>query len=315
MSARRPPRETGAALLTVLILVGVIGALAAGLFDRLRLATHLASNAGGQALARSIAASAETLLVARLAAPAGAAGTRLSLPLPGGTAAAELTEGGNCFNLNSLVIGPADRSRVSPAGLTQFRRLLAAAGIADATAGRVAAATADWIDSDDLALPEGGEDALYARASPAYRTAGTYMAEVSEWRAVAGVTPAVYAAARPWLCALPTAEPAAINVNTLAPADAPVLAALIGRPVAVAQALLAERPAGGWRDAAAFWNSHTLADRPAATDALGQARTTSSWYRATITVAGVGAGFVETALIDARRQPARLVARRWTGEE
>lgn len=311
-----PATERGAALLSVLILVGVLGALTAGLFDRLRLATHLATNAAGQQLARRLGASAETLLLARLdAAAATPVADRLALPLPGATAMVRLNEAGACFNLNSLVVGRPGRTLPRLAAVAQFSRLLVALDIGAAEADRLAAATADWIDSDDVPLPGGAEDAVYARAATPYRTASTLMAEASEWRAVAGVSAAVYARARPLLCALPTTDPAPLNINALAPTQAPVLAALAGRPLAVAKSALAERPAGGWRDVASFWDSRAWAGIAPPADALAQTRVATTWYAATVTVTALGSDFTETVLIDARRSPARLVARRWTGEE
>lgn len=308
--------EQGAALLSVLILVAVIGALTAGLFDRMRLATHLASNAAGQQLARTLAISAETLLLARLdAATANPPTGRFTLPLAGAGATAELADATGCFNLNSLVVGRLGQTLPRFAAVAQFGRLLVALDIGAAEADHLAAATADWIDSDDIALPGGAEDAVYARAGTPYRTAGALMAETSEWRAVAGVTAAVYARARPYLCALPTTDATPVNVNTLTPAQAPVLAALAGRPLTVARDAIAERPAGGWPDVAAFWDSRALASVAPPADSLAQTTTHTAWYSATVSVTGFGTDFFETALIDARRVPTRLVIRRWTEEE
>src|SRR3546814_9795103 len=74
------------------------------------------------------------------------------------------------------------------------------------------------------------------------------MADVSELRAVRGVTPKIYARLKPWLCVLPVAEPVQLNVNTLAPAQAPLLAMLLPGKLGLedARAVLAARPAGGY---------------------------------------------------------------------
>src|SRR3546814_12229556 len=61
---------------------------------------------------------------------------------------------------------------------------------------------------------------------------------------VAGVTPKIYARLKPWLCVLPVAEPVRLNVNTLAPAQAPLLAMLLPGELGLAdaRAVLAARP-------------------------------------------------------------------------
>ena len=61
-----PPKERGAALLTVLMLVAVIAVIAAGALEKLRLATRLTANAVGIEQARAYAQAAEALAVARV---------------------------------------------------------------------------------------------------------------------------------------------------------------------------------------------------------------------------------------------------------
>ena len=332
MSAEPPPvaqRERGAALLTVLILVGIMGAIAVGVFDRLRLATMLTGNATGLEAARGFALVGEQLLGVRIddliaASPqrttlaGGWQGRTITLPLPDGVAQARVSDGGNCFNLNSLVTGtPPDALVSRPLAIEQFTRLMLLLEVPRADALRIAASAADWIDSDDRPNPDGAEDGVYAGALRPYRTANTLMAEPSELRAVQGVTPALYARIRPWLCALPVAELSPINVNTLLPNQAPLVAMLYGEtlPIATARRALAERPAGGWPASAEFWNTPALRDVPPPGEALQQAHVTTRWFALDLDVAVGGTPVHETGLIDARQPPARIAARRWTGDE
>lgn len=323
---RRPDGETGAALLTVLILVGVVGAIAAGMFDRLQLATRLESNVAATEQARAFGLVGETLVTTRIddliaASPTrttlagGWLGRTLPLPLPVGTAQARVTDGGNCFNLNSLVVGTAPDGLVSRvAGITQFEALLRVVGVAEAPARRIAAAAADWIDSDDEANPDGAEDAVYARAAKPYRTAGTLMAEASELRAVTGVTPELYARIRPWVCALPLAEMSPINVNTLLPTQAPLIAMLAADQsgLAGARALLARRPGTGWTTVEAFWDDYGQQVEGAV---LRQPQLRTSWFATELRVAVGDAELTQTALVDARLSPSRVVSRRWTDDQ
>lgn len=324
-----PHREQGAALLSVLILVGIMGAIAVSVFDRLRLATSLARNALAQDNAHSLSLVAQTLLTTRiddlLALPARSGdwqGKMVQLPLPSGSARAQLRDGASCFNLNSLVTAsqPGDDGNAvlvtRPAAVQQFTALLVLLGIGDSPARRLAGATADWIDSDTIIGPDGAEDESYARAGLAFRTGNTIFAEASEWRAVLGVD-AVYTQVRPWLCALPVAELSPINVNALTPAQAPLLAMLLPPQagIAAARSALQERPRGGWPNVQAFWNTPTLRGVDPVGDAITQVRVRTSWLTMQLDIAAAGTDLVETALIDARQPPSRVVARRWTEDE
>src|SRR3546814_12207092 len=89
----------------------------------------------------------------------------------------------------------------------------------------------------------------------AYLPANGKMADVSELRAVRGVTPKIYARLRPWICALPVTDPVKLNVNTLAPEQAPLVAMLLPGEITIAEAraVLAARPAGGHGSSVRFW--------------------------------------------------------------
>jgi general secretion pathway protein K len=308
-----PPREQGAALINVLVLVGVMAALSTSLFDRLRLARHLDATRAGLEVARGAALAGETMILARLPLPK-LPERAFALPTPAGAATVMLSPGGNCFNLNSVAVGPPGRTLTRPFGVEQLARLLTLLDVPQAESLRIAAATADWVDVDQQPGSGGAEDPAYARAATPYRTAGTLLAETSEWRAVAGVTPAIFARAAPHLCALPEAELSRPNINSLTPADAPVLAAITGVPLATARDVIAARPAGGWRDTASFWAQPLLAGHSEAADALRQPDMRDRFvaYRMTTSLDGVTLG--QTGLIDAATAPAKMLLRRW-GEE
>lgn len=319
---RPAERERGAALLTVLLLVAVIAVLAGAMLEKLRLSTRLSANAAAGEQARAWAVAAEAMATVRISSllsrspdrvtlAGGWSGRPLPLPLPGGgIATARVTDGGNCFNLNSLVSEAEQGAYVSyPIARAQFTRLMRLLNIPGQVADQVAAGASDWIDTDDGQQAGGAEDARYTGQQIGYRTAGTLMADASELRAVAGVTPEVYAQLRPWVCALPVAQPAAINVNTLLPEHAPLLAMLAPDTVAVeaASQLIARRPPQGWGDVNAVWTGSGVSS-------TGGTAIKTTWFRLAIDVRMAGAELEERALIDATRLPVRLVARQW-GEE
>ncbi|MFN3945449.1 MAG: type II secretion system minor pseudopilin GspK [Allosphingosinicella sp.] len=327
---RVPEKERGAALLAVLLLVAVTGALAAAGMEKLRLSTALAVNGAALDQARAYALGIEQLAVlaigdAQAASPdkttpaGGWMDAPRRYPFPDGSVAtARIRDGGNCFNLNSVAMGddPAELS-ARPAGIAQFAELLRLIEVPEREAERIAESAGDWVDADDRPNRLGAEDGVYgARARP-YRAANTLFADVSELRAVAGVTPEIFARARPFLCALPVAELSPINVNTLTPDQAPLLAMLAPRRLGVdgARRIIAARPQAGWDDVGAFWRvgGRMAADLPS--DILGQVKVATSWFALETRVETEGAELVQTALIDARYRPARVAARRWGAAE
>lgn len=319
----RGRNERGAVLLTVLMLVAVIAVMAGAALEKLRLSTRLAGNAASGEQARGYAMAAEALALSKVANLLGQRPSRVTLaggwsdrpfglPLPGGLAVARVTDGGNCFNLNGLVTSAAPGVYVaSPAQRDRFARLMTLLAVAPQIAQQIAAGASDWIDTDQDQQPSGAEDGQYLSRDPAYRTAGTLMADPSELRAIDGMTPTIYATIRPWLCTLPVAKPAIVNVNTLTPEQAP-LVAMLARNLSVeaARGLLLQRPPEGYGDVSIFWRGASLQGSDVA-DGPSQSGIVSTWFKLRVDVT-LGTTQVEDhALIDATKLPARLVSRQW----
>ncbi len=328
------PSERGAALLAVLLLVGVMGAIAALLLERTRTATQLVGNLLAREQATSLALIAEALAVQRIGAitqasdranqTGGWQGQPIILPLPGGpggTASITPRDGGNCFNLGSLVTQTGPESLVTRANAVgQFTNLMLALGIPDPRARGIAAAAADWIDSDDQPAPLGAEDSRYGPQG--YRTAGTLMTDISELRAIAGMDAETYARLRPFVCALPLADLSPINPNTLLPAQAPLLAMLLpetlGPPparLALATRVLAARPATGWGSVADFADTELLRDSALPGDVLQQLTVRTGWFRLALRLESGDTSLAGTSLIDARRSPVLVAQRRWQDDD
>lgn len=329
--AHHPGRagERGGALLTVLLLVAIMSALSVAALEQLRLATRLAANSGAIDQARAYALGVETLAIDRIGTLAGRDtgrttlaggwhGRPLTVPMPGGIVAATITDGGNCFNLNSVVEGLLPgQYEARPVGIRQFSGLMRVVGIGPAEARRVAASLADWIDADSAPNPDGAEDDIYAKAAVPYRTSGTLMSHPSELRAVNGVTPEIYRALRPWICALPDAELSPLNINTLSLDQAPLVAMLMPDQLDVTRArqIIADRPAGGWDSTVDFWSRPALQALSPPMEVQNQPRLVTRWFALALDVEVGGAQVSETALIDARFTPARLVTRQWGRDE
>jgi general secretion pathway protein K len=325
-----PTSERGAALLAVLVLVAIMSVIAAGAFERLRLSTAMAMNGAALDQARAYALGVEDLLALRVDDLANEDpnvttlagdwnGTARRIPLPGeGLAVGTIRDAGNCFNLNSLVQGETAPSLVQrPAAVEQFVALMRVLGLPEPNARRIAAAAADWADSDSETSPQGAEDSAYAAGEPAYRTGNTLFADPSELRAVAGVTPEIYRQLSPYLCALPAADMSPINVNTLLPSDAPLLAMFAPDKTRIdrVRGLIGGRPPAGWHTLYDFWRSAQVAGLETNADPMSQLQLKTYWFTIDLDVAFAGAEMEEWALVDARLNPAEVVARRWGGAE
>jgi general secretion pathway protein K len=323
--AERKPSETGAALLTVLLLVAVIAVLAAGALERLRIATKLGGNAVALDQARAFAVAGEALAVnrisdllardaTRVSLAGGWSNTPIPLPVTGGIVTMRIVDGGNCFNLNGLVTKAPDGSYL--ANTTEadtFARLIRLVGAPARSPEGIAAAATDWIDSDTTPINGGAEDSDYTGLEAPYRTANTLMSDPSELRAVMGVTPEVYDKLKPWICTLPVAATAKINVNTLQPEQAPLLAVLLpGTPnVGAVRRALLERPALGYDSTVKFWQSSAFGSAGDTGDAPNESDVTTKWFDLRVDVTVGGTDLQQNSLIDASTLPARLVSRQW----
>ncbi len=319
--------ERGTALLTVLLLVAVISIIAAVMLDRMAIATRLAANGQSLAQARLYSVAAENLAMTQIkqlveADPSrttnrsGWVGREFTLPFENGLARGRVVDGGNCFNLNSLVTGSQENYTVNPVAVQQFKSLMYALQVPANEADVVAASLADWIDSDQNPESGGAEDSYYRQLEIPYITAGTLIVDPSELRAVRGVTPDIYAALRRWICALPEAELSPININTLNPDEAPLLTMLAPSyiPRERAQRVLAARPPAGFSGVKQFWNAAVGDAQNLPGPVQRQPKVRTRWFTLDMTVSIGETELTERALIDSALTPARLVHRQW-GED
>jgi general secretion pathway protein K len=323
---RVPSHEKGAALLAVLLLVAVTGAIAAAAMEGLRLSRAMSANATGREQGRFYADGAEQLalltiddMIVRSPERTNLAGnwngaTR-QVALPGGAAAEiRVRDGGNCFNVNSVADGEAATRLVRrPSGVAQFTGLMMALDVPEQDARRIAEAAADWVDSDNIPGPGGAEDETYGAGPNPYRTGNTLFADPGELRALAGMTPEIYTRLRPWLCALTASDLSPININTLSLEQAPLLAMLAPGQLDLARArrVLAQRPEGGWSNQIEFWRIESMSEVNVPLDVQLQPQLRTKWFALDVRVQALGSEFSEAVLVDARLQPSRIVARRW----
>ena len=322
-----PERERGAALLAVLLLVAVTGAIAAAAMEGLRLSRAVSANAAALDQARAFADGVEQLALlivddqiarspGRTTDEGGWNGAVRRMPMPGGAVAeVRIRDGGNCFNVNSVVEGEAQSALIRrPSGVAEFTGLMMALGTNEGEARRIAEAAADWVDTDNVPGPGGAEDEAYASGPEPYRTANSLFAEPGELRAVAGMTPDLYRRLSPWLCALPMSDLAPINLNTLTTDQAPLLAMLAPGQLGLdrARGIIAARPAGGWGSQVEFWRLDAMRGLAVPLDVQLQPQLRTRWFALDLRVLVGESEHDETALVDARLQPSHVVWRRWS---
>jgi general secretion pathway protein K len=333
---RPPSGERGAALLTVLLLVAILSVVTAVALERLTLASRMTRNIVSADQGRAYLFTAEAMvgtLVGNLVAlrpdrttlEGGWHGRDQTIGVPGGTVTARIADGGNCFNLNSLVAGPdngAGAQEPLPGeatltgraeGITQFASLMRLLGVDHMVAQQIATSAADWIDSDATPGNGGAEDQYYDGLDPGYRTPNGLMADPSELLMVSSVTPDIYQRIRPWVCALPTTRLSPINVNTLLPGQAVLLAMLAPDAIGIEQArqVLAQRPIDGYGSVSAFWRQPALARLDLPDYVKEQTLAKTRWFEVALRADLGGDEVDETLLIDAETRPVRLVRRKW----
>jgi general secretion pathway protein K len=320
-----PPKETGAALLTVLLLVAVMAVIAATALDRLQISTRLAANGAAMAQARYYIYAAELIavrriddLLARDAAQTTLSGDWLNrdipVPIDNGLASARLTDADNCFNLNLVteIKGTGGQTfAANRIGIEQFTQLMVFLQVNENEGAAIAQSAADWIDSDMNALPGGAEDTFYRSLATPYLPPNRMMVDRSELRAVKGVKPQIYNQIQDWICTLPQARPTALNVNTMSPDQAPLLAMLFAGKLSPreAKAYLASRPADGYGSAVRFFAVPLLAQKNVPETVKQQVQLKSAWFKLNIRIQSGGIEMESNALINASAFPANIVSR------
>lgn len=316
-------QDTGAALLTTLVIVAALSAIAVSALADMRRDQRLAANAQSTAQAQWFAIGAEgyaRMMAEDLisgAAPrtalAGAPRTG-AFPLDQGLMQVAVRDASTCINANSVVSGAGDVYQRDDAGVAQVVALLELQGLSPAKASDLADALVAWIDTGGGAV--GADDAAYASLAPPYLTASEPLSEFSELRAIRGFTPDVIAKVRPWLCVLPALGPSRINLNALSPKQAPILTAMSGGKITPSQArdLLRRRPAGGWQSLGEALSDPAIAAAAIDQRAL-QALTLDAYYLAIdVVVTHADAEVSMSGLMVRGGNGFVTAARRWTSD-
>lgn len=270
MSDRQPSgTESGVALVTVLMIVAAMSAVAVALSASVLASTSRARAIDSASQADWLVLSAEEVGRAAIGDMVRATEKKLFAGMPGlaeptvinvegGLVSLAGRDGGNCFNVNALAGAnvartPGLEAAESAAG-EDFELLVELLDVDSGNAPGLVASLADWLDPDQSPGISGAENSFYASADMPYRTPGQPMQSVSELRSVRYFTDEVMAAMEPLLCALPQTESVLLNINTLDERRAPLLSLAFSEALTVeaAQDLVFQRPNGGWESVEVF---------------------------------------------------------------
>ncbi len=316
-----PDGESGAALAAVLVVVAVMSVLAISVVEAARFSTQRTGNQAQMDQTRWYLLGAEAYAIRRIDQAATATATEavnpsdwldrtLTLPLDNGSMQVTVASGDNCFNLNSLVRQEEGGPLVaSEDGQARFSRLLALLGIGSHRT--LAASLADWIDSDTVPGLGGAEDEAYGGGSAVALPANHLLGDASEMRSIAGFDASVTSRLARLACVRPTTSANVIAINTLRPDQAPLLAVIFGPalPLASAEALIRERPLGGWSTLDAFFADRRIAPIQLSDESRAMFTKLSRWY-----VIGIRVNFgdvteTSVALVDTAAGRGRVVRR------
>ena len=235
MSARRlrvPRRQSGVALIMVLLAMALVVLLAAGMTHQQSVRVFRTGHYLAQQQGYSVALGAEDFARRILTRDFEDdkednamvdsldefwAANAAILPLDDqGVVEVQVDDLSGRFNLNDLVTATG---QVDTLAKERFNRLLMVLGISAIHAD----ALVDWIDAnDEPASAYGAEDGEYLMAEPGYRAANQPFVSVTELRLIEGMTEEIYQPLKPHVAALPV-RGAGVNVTT---ATGPVLQAL-----------------------------------------------------------------------------------------
>lgn len=342
----RPSRQRGVVLIVVLIVVALVALIATQISSRLLLSERRSTNLQHSDQAWQYVLGAESLAASYLKEALKADKDRVHLgqawakgkfvfPIEGGQLSGEVIDMSTCFNVNSLLFKKKNQNDPpgSQAGTPQagtpgtnlppgaqllskvFERTLDDVQV---TPDALVATLIDWLDEDNEPFGnDGAEDYQYTALQLPYRVGNGPLGAISELRTIKGFDADVYNAVRPFLCALPDVEYARINMNTLPPERAVLLAAMVENlTVESAQQVLEARPKDGFANEADFWIAPGMPPDAKAADAYKDriSFTTQYFLVRAEAVVGRGRARVESLLKAEENASFKVVSRSFAEE-
>jgi general secretion pathway protein K len=217
-------RQSGVALITVLVVVAIISGIASSVILEQQFAIRRTENLlhgdQGNLYLFALETWGKEVLMADVkeSAESDHLGEDWSKVIPpvfieGGSVKGRIDDMQGLFNLNSLVDKAGKASEVA---MQQFRCLLTEHAGSSIAPDHVVDATKDWMDPDQDVEADGAEDLDYLSRDPGYRSAGQHFVSPSELLLIDGMSYEAWQNIRPYVTAYaaPKEEDSYINVNT-----------------------------------------------------------------------------------------------------
>ncbi len=263
----RDKKDRGAVLLTTLLIMSLMSAVAVNITQEVRVAIIRSGNMKAHAQAEWNLKAAEDFAQGYITEnflPLSRIEKNLALRRPlqagleidGGFLNLTIMDGTQCLPLSNLVTQGEteaedqnqDRDK-SSAFSEALNNLLQYLGMTNYESESLTAAITDWQDADTQISDSGAEDYTYLALDPAYRTPNLPVYSVEELRAVRGMNEDIFKTLHPFICAGDANRSGAVNINTLQPEHIPLLSALLGADQEnLAVQLLQSRPVDGYTD-------------------------------------------------------------------
>lgn len=268
---RRQKKDKGAILLTTLLIMSLMSAVAVAMMDEIRVAILRSGNMKAHAQADWHLKAAEEFARGYLEEnllPLSAVEKNIALRKPletileieGGIINLAVMDGTQCLSLSNLTRsgsnndgggGDTDGENQTPGLAEALTNLMIDLGMGQLEAKALVAAIQDWQDEDEQISDGGAEDYTYLASTPAYRTPNAPMYSLEELRAIRGVNEKVLELIRPYVCAGDAERSGVVNINTLQPYHIPLVSAMLGPDEDnLAAQIIENRPIDGYKDLA-----------------------------------------------------------------
>jgi len=266
--SRRVEKDKGAVLLTTLLIMSLMSALAVAMLGEIRMAILRTANITAHAQTDWYVKASEDFARGYieqnfLSLSAIEKNVALRKPIEsifefdGGLMALKVSDGTQCLPLSTMIpevvvddfgnIEETDEQR--PTMARAFQNLLIDIGLTELDAEYLTAAVIDWQDPDQQISNGGAEDYTYLGLKPAYRTPNAPIYSVSELRAIRGMTEELWEVLLPFVCAGDPERAGVVNINTMRAEHLPLLSAILGPDEDdLAAQLLQRRPPEGYSD-------------------------------------------------------------------
>ena len=261
----RRKKQSGVALISVLLAVALCTILAAEILTEQSLQVQRAQNLFQRQQAYWYAMGSEQFVKGLISKTAeddkgvfkldqSWAKEGMKFPVDNGVIEGKVSDLNACFNLNSLYNKKLDKAARDKHKKVFVKYLTLLDLTSDNSEDDLANNLVDWLDADDYPVGAVGYDGdMYASLDFPYLAANSPMAAESELRLVYGFDTKLMAQLKNKFCVIPDSPEFKINVNTISSDHPELLAAMLNVDKSKAESIIAARPEEGFEKIEDFW--------------------------------------------------------------